>query len=276
MTSSMPWLRPTEDDEEPGTGPTLQEAIAHLSPTKIDMFQRCPMQIEWRYVKGIKAPPAIALVEGGKYHETAAYRNEKIKANKKVTRVEMLEHFEDNFKDLLDKGGRKDIEWGDETEDSIFKRADGMIKVLHDDLAPIGKPSRVEDKFEMEVLDGVPVVAIADLVDGGGVADYKITGKKKSQGDADSSLQLSMYALRYGVKKVRIDNLVKTNGGAANRLYSTRSEGDFKWLRTVAQRVWNAMIAGNFPPCDPTSWVCSVKYCGWYSMCRGACYGGKK
>lgn len=277
MTDKMSaLLRQGEDDDAPEPGQTLEEIIGHLSPSKIDMHARCPMQIEWRYVKGIIAPPSIAMVEGAKYHETAAYRNERVMKNKKVAEKEMLDHFQHRVEDMLNKGGKEDIEWGEESEDSLLLRAKKLIPRLFKDLAPIGKPLAIEEKFKTHI-ENIPIVGITDLRDEGGVADYKVVGQKKSQSVADSSVQLTIYALHHKTTKVRLDQLVKSKEGDSLRLWSTRSVGDFKWLKIVAGRTWDSIMAGSFPPCDPTSWVCSPKWCGWYKMCRGACYStGRK
>jgi hypothetical protein len=266
-------LRQGEDDDAPEPGKTLEDIIGHLSPSKIDMYARCPMQVEWRYVKGVVAPPGIAMVEGSKYHETAAYRNERVMKGKKVVVNEMLDHFADRVTDMLNKDGRGDIEWGDENEDTLLARSKKLIPKLYMDLAPVGKPLEVEGKFKTYVgPDRIPMVGITDLRDEGGVADYKVVSQRKSQSVADSSVQLTIYALYHKVKKVRLDQLVKTKEGDSLRLWSSRGPGDFKWLQMIATRTWNSIMSGSFPPCDPSSWVCSSKWCGWYAQCRGACY----
>lgn len=277
MTDKMSsLLRQGEDDDAPEPGKTLEEIIGHLSPSKIDMFARCPMQIEWRYVKGVIAPPSIAMVEGTKYHETAAYRNERVMKNKRVVGGEMLDHFQHRVEDMINKSGKDDIDWGEESKDSLLLRAKKLIPRLCIDLAPVGKPLAIEEKFKTHV-ENIPIVGITDLRDEGGVADYKVVGQKKNQSVVDSSVQLTIYALYHKTKKVRMDQLVKSKDGDALRVWSTRGPGDFKWLKIIAGRTWDSIMAGSFPPCDPTSWVCSPKWCGWYKMCRGSCYStGKK
>jgi hypothetical protein len=127
------------------------------------------------------------------------------------------------------------------------------------------------------MIDGVKVVAITDLEDEAGVSDYKVTTNKKPQSEADSSLQLTLYSYMRKQKKVRLDQIIKSGGGRAERTYSSRTPGDFKWMTTVLQRAWAVITSGVFAPCDPTSWVCTPKWCGWYKMCRGAHYSsGRK
>lgn len=277
MTDKMSTLlRQGEDDDSPLVGKSLEDIIGHLSPSKIDMYARCPMQVEWRYVKGVVAPPGIAMVEGSKYHETAAYRNERVMKSKNVTEKEMLEHFQHRVEDMLNKGGKDDIEWGEESQESLLHRAKKLIPRLFKELAPIGKPLAVEEKFRFHI-ENIPMVGITDLRDEGGVADYKVVGQKKNQAAADNSVQLTIYALFHKARKVRLDQLVKSKEGEALRVWSTRGAGDFKWLSIITGRTWDSIMAGNFPPCDPSSWVCSPKWCGWYKTCRGSCYStGRK
>ena len=46
-------------------------------------------------------------------------------------------------------------------------------------------------------------------------------------------------------------------------------------LRHVVRhlRVRQGINAGTFIPADPTSWVCSPKFCGWYATCE---HGARK
>jgi hypothetical protein len=283
MPAGKKYVRQLEDDEDPDVDPAtehdLSKVLGHLSPSKIDMYLRCAKQIEWRYVKGLVALPGIAMVEGSRYHDTAAVRNNRLKSGEKdMTVKEMTQYFQDTFSDLLSDGGTKDIDWGEgETPDSVLTRAERLMPELHTKLAPIGRPKHVEEMSSCPV-GGIPFKFIVDLVDDGGVSDYKVIGRRKNQNDVDSSLQLSVYAFKYKTKKVRLDTLVKgKSSGGADRLWSTRGAADFKWLFVVAQGVWDAMLAGHFPPCDPTSWVCGPKWCGYYSRCRGSYYStGRK
>ena len=271
-------IRQREMEDEPpqraefGARSALEEKIDHLSPTKIDMFARCPMQIEWRYVKGVVSPPQIRLIEGAKYHETAAVRNTLLMNGKSpATKVEMIEFFQDTLRDDISRMGAKTIVWDEENKDAdtIMDRAKKLVPILHEDLKPIGVPTSVEDRVEGTIA-GIPIVAITDLEDGGGLADYKVVTNKKSQIVADSSIQLSTYSYLKKEKRVRLDQLVKRGGHERTR--SVRTAGDFKWLEQVVTRTWQAITAGAFAPCDPTSWVCSPKWCGWYLQCRGSYY----
>ena len=40
----------------------------HLSASQLSMMARCPVQWEFRYAKGIKSPPGVALLVGKATH----------------------------------------------------------------------------------------------------------------------------------------------------------------------------------------------------------------
>ena len=42
-----------------------------LSPTKLGMLERCGLQYEFRYVKGLKLPPSSPLIVGSAAHRAA-------------------------------------------------------------------------------------------------------------------------------------------------------------------------------------------------------------
>ena len=42
----------------------------HLSVTQLKMFLRCPLQYEFRYIKGLKVPPVEAMTLGKSIHST--------------------------------------------------------------------------------------------------------------------------------------------------------------------------------------------------------------
>jgi hypothetical protein len=102
------------------------------------------------------------------------------------------------------------------------------------------------------------------------VTDIKTASKKKPQSEADTSLQLTVYAAAFVVdkghppKELRLDTLTKTKMIGRQVLTTQRTERD---IVALANRV-NAMLAsiktGVFTPCDPGYWGCSPKWCGYF------------
>ena len=95
----------------------------HLSPTQSGMYWRCPMQYYFRYVLGLKVPPAVALVEGGSHHNTFEYNNKhKIKTGKDRSVKQLCSRFCDTFNEEQKEIPK--IEWrlADTTKDKIMRR----------------------------------------------------------------------------------------------------------------------------------------------------------
>lgn len=154
----------------------------------------------------------------------------------------------------------------------------------------------IEKKFEVEVA-GVPMLGYIDLIDTNDasmiysntelqlllkkgheipeemrtvVADFKTRARSVAKDEIEGSIQLTLYSLVEGVPLVRYDQLLKTKTPKVSRAHATRGQQDYLWLKEIIHSVAQAISAGVFPPCDPTAWVCSDRWCGFWSQCRGA------
>jgi len=145
-------------------------------------------------------------------------------------------------------------------------------------LAPVIQPTHVEWKFTLELEKaGYPFdfMGYMDVVEANGVRDTKTSAKKKNQGDADNSLQLTLYDMAFNTyegrapKVLTLDNLVKTKSGkiATHVLETVRGKADHKRLMLRAEAIWDATEKGVFLPADESSWACSKKFCGYWNMC---------
>ena len=131
----------------------------------------------------------------------------------------------------------------------------------------------VEQSVRIE-LPGAPrdLLGIIDLADTlGRVTDFKTSKKSKQQAEADSSVQLTIYASGYHALRggppaeVRLDTIVLTSRRIDRQLLvSDRGPADFQALAHRINAVHASIEAGNFPPTTPGSWFCSPKYCGYF------------
>ena len=167
---------------------------------------------------------------------------------------------------------------GENKADVIGKGKDEVVSVMElysDDVAPTVQPVLVESKHTLEIPDCLPVVAIIDLIDNKKIIrDAKITGKSKSQSDADNSLQFTIYSMvfkdLFGTMPngIAFDNFVTTKTPKYNFIETQRTENDFNGLVNVVKSVQDAIGKGVFLPASEGSWVCSPKFCGFYHICR--------
>ena len=82
--------------------------------------------------------------------------------------------------------------------------------------------------------------------------------------------QLTFYALAENTERVRVDFLLDQKSGSryeAKR--SLRSVNEKNLLIEDLNEVVELIKKGVFLRCDPTSWVCTPKFCGYYQKCRG-------
>ena len=66
---------------------------------------------------------------------------------------------------------------------------------------------------------------------------------------------------------VWFDSLVKTKTPKAVSMSSTRTDDDFKSLLLRMERACMAIQSGIFIPADPSDWICSPRWCGYYDGC---------
>lgn len=245
-----------------------QELLDHLSVSSISMLQRCPKQFEFRYIHGIKSPPAVALVEGGSVHRGLEALNKfyigkgRWPADRDV--------FHSAYYDEWKKRSKEVEEWGDENPQRVEKRGHRLLDHYYDHGKGGTNPQQSELGFATEIA-GQRVVGYFDLVETQWVSDYKVVGRTPSQSDVQNSQQLGLYAVLTGRRNARIGALVKTTAPLFVWLEASFNLDAWAahWQDLVARSV--AQIkAGAFPPTDPKNWCCSERFCGFWKMCRGA------
>jgi hypothetical protein len=246
----------------------------YLSVSQIEMYLRCPKQYEYRYVKGLIQPPAVALVEGSCHHNALEMNNiNKFKNDTDFDSKTVLEKFLDEFADKKKEIPKSEWISSGENANIINERGRNLIKNYMKEVAPTIKPFCLPEKrFEVE-LGGVPILGFIDLVEEKEVIDYKVTKAAKSQIVADNSIQLSVYSYAEKKKNVSFCCLTKTKASAVRITSSSRNDGDYAAVDAIIGSVVNGIKAGNFPLCDPTnSFPCSEKYCGYWKQCKGIYY----
>jgi putative RecB family exonuclease len=301
-TERIQWL----DDLEGGTNPYevgVEKLIAegkierskftlplpYLSVSQVECYLRCPMQYEWRYIKGIKSAPGIAMVQGSTLHKGLETGYKYMKLNKKLPPLEMIM---DEYSGAFTKGLTSDVVL-EEGEDEKFIRTQGetFLKDWHANKAVKIKPVAVESKF-ITMFGGVPTVGAIDIIDRTEVplsesqrwenktddstdplldviVDNKFLKKAYSEADAKNSLQMSLYAHATGIGRQRYDLYVKSKIPKLTEMLTSRNAKDVKWAAKTFAFVADSISKGIFPMCSPSSWGCSERFCGYWASCRG-------
>lgn len=259
---------------------TLPDAKPHLSPTQLDLYCKCPEAYRRRYIEREVIPPGIAILQGQSVHRAAEINfRQKLSTRVDLPILEIVEAAAASFDEQ--KAGEVSLSRDEmargasvvlgEAKDEAVKCAE----VLARDIAPEYQPVLVEEKVRI-VLDNSPrdLLCILDMADERGiVSDYKVSGKRKSQADADSSVALTTYAAAHRIatgklpSELRLEVIVKNKTPVRQVVSTTRAKADFVALAARVNAVQSSIDAGSFPPATPGAWWCGPRWCGYWSTC---------
>ena len=255
--------------------PILDVSQLRVSFSAISTYLKCGKQYEFAYIKKQKSIPGIALLEGSAHHASFEMNNlHKKKTCKDLKAGALTDKFMEELREKVKVEERMD--WGVDNEDGLFRRARSWHEKYINDLAPKIRPDLVEEKFEMPLeVDGVKflMVCVVDLTYNKQVADYKTTseyGFRNKKQDINNDLQLTFYTLPTKLKQVEQICLIKKANPDVQIISSTRTKAQLNWALQIAKNVVIGIQKQSFPMCDPTSWCCNPRLCGYYSQCRGA------
>lgn len=273
----------------------------YLSNAQVEMYLRCPKQYEFRYIRGDMRPPGVAMAMGSSTHKAVEVTHHHIVDHDEPAPAEqVIAAFSDTFEKRA-----KEVPEADWTEEGVHQGAikDAgiqLVSMYNRIFAPKVKPQvkgtvrGIEKKFEI-VIEGIPMVGYIDLIDTNAdaimtdeerqllrqygkdvpevfrtaIADFKTRSKSISEDEVKGSLQLTLYSYAEGISLVRYDQLLRQKQPKVKRIHSMRATTDHQWMVKVVTDVARAITAGIFPPCNPTNWCCSAKWCGFWSQCRG-------
>lgn len=258
----------------------VSHAKPHLSASQLESFCRCPEAYRRRYAEGEIIPPGIAMLVGSGFHRGAeANMRQKVESREDMPAKEIVDMAVAGFEAEIGKGyilNDAEASVGSEIVIGEAKDSVATFAQLHaKEQAPDYQPIMVEHPVRIELPGPRDLVGIIDLADEQQrVTDFKTGGRRKSQEDADGSVQLTVYAAAFQVEtgsppsEVRLDTAVKTK----TKMYrdvitSTRDADDFAALASRINVVTDAIDRGSFPPATPGAWWCSSRFCGYYSTC---------
>lgn len=249
----------------------------HTSYSQINMYLTCGERYRRRYICGDIIPPGIALVKGKSVHKGIEINNrQKIESHEDLPKSDIIEqtvtaYEQDVQQDLL-------FQPDENPKDVIGKGKDGVVSLAGlyaDEVAPTIQPVQAEEKTLIEMYDSKPIMVVIDCIDDKGVIhDYKTSGKTKPQSEADTSLQLSLYAMAYHDQtgkmpsSLQLDTLVETKTPKYVPLVTRRDESVYQKTANFLQSVSTGIERGVFLPAQPGSWTCDPRWCGYYDTCK--------
>jgi len=252
--------------------------VPNLSHTSVDMMGRCARQFYYRYIEGLKVPPGAAFAVGLAYHHAIGENFEfKIKTKQDLATGAVWAIFSDQYEREADQ-----VDWLFEDSDRGNLKDVGLqlVGLYLSNIAPIRNPKAVELEFDVAVpyverrfRGRIDYVGEDDLY-----IDHKTSSRKWNQSRADTSLQASAYYLAAKIEGEKpsgfcFDIAIKKKTPEVQVVSTHRSEIQVQQYIDRLQDVEKLINAEIFPKTDPSNWVCSPRWCGYYSACmQGAPY----
>ncbi|HOL73611.1 MAG TPA: PD-(D/E)XK nuclease family protein [Bryobacteraceae bacterium] len=257
-----------------------------LHATGLESLARCGIAFERRYILGERVPPSARMLIG-----TAVDRAVRadMEHKKETGKLRPLDEIQDAARDTLVQewanGVRlvdDDQEDGIETRDKALDTSVALAALHHSEAAPSIQPLHVARKWVLDV-DGLPIQVAGeiDIQEPDCIRDTKTSGKSPVKTAADTSLQLTTYALAVRQidgaipPKVALDFCVRTPKRGETKLVvlnSTRTEQQLNPLMERIALMSRIIESGIFTPCEVGHWYCSPKYCGYYPTCKYAAH----
>jgi len=252
----------------------------HISPAQLEMYCRCGEAYRRRYVEKEIIPPGIALIQGKGFHRGVQVNGQqKITSHVDLPATEIQEAAAAGFEqeaaggyvlspDEEVRGASKVL---GEAKDLTVEMAAFYAKQQAPDYQPVLVEKSVRIELPLCSHDLLGVIDLAD--DKARVVDFKTSGRRKSQADADSSIQLTTYAAAYKAvtggaqcAEVRLDTVVQQSKGYVRDLQvSNRGADDYRALANRINAVTTAIQAGIFAPASPGAWWCHPRWCGFFN-----------
>lgn len=168
-----------------------QQKLKSISYSQIETFKVCPLHYKLSYILKLPTPPSAAQSFGISFHSTMHLFHEQIKNGAKPTT--------DLLNTILESEWKRD---GYTSADHILKskeKAEQFLSYYFDHwFTPHDNPIALEQPFSFK-LHNLYVKGKIDRIDesekGIHIIDYKTGANALTQKDADSNLQLSIYAL---------------------------------------------------------------------------------
>lgn len=247
-------LKKINSDEESG----------HLSHSQVNMMLRCPRSYHYRYIKGIKIPPAGAIIQGSSYHAgmEQGYKY-KLENKGRSPSLQMIQDAADRHWQERQRVEEK-IDW--QGNPGLLK--DEVMTLLNNyvsNVMPTIIPIAVEQRESLEVA-GIPFVRVIDLKTKNGVIDHKVSGRRYGDDAIYTDIQSCAYLYPKG-GKFEFHVALKTNKKDIQIFQIERTKKDIRWWEDLVERVALQIKTGIFPP-NPGGWFCSPNFCGYWKLCR--------
>jgi hypothetical protein len=255
--------------------------------SSLQAYLKCGEAYRRRYVEHDYVPATTPQIRGSAVHRAIG---EGLLLQQRTQEPSPVELYEDIAASQIDLAQRGGATLTDEESSAGVAKTFGMLKDVAVDLAggygtnigPAITPVAVERTVTVRgVLPGILLKGTIDLIDqtplGEVIRDVKTSEKKPPEFAADTSDQLTMYALFRQAdtprpdyhRQVSLDYLIRRKSGVVEtqRLTSWRGPAHFAALTRRIAQASNGVRQGSFLPAPEGSWYCAEKYCPYWHTC---------
>lgn len=257
-----------------------------ISPSQIELYNKCGEQYRRRYICKEVIPPQAAALRGTSIHKSAQHNfQQKIESHQDLKPKKIVDYAITVFEEKL----KHDDVWLNPEEEArgksiVILEAKGVVVSLTElfakQVAKLYQPVMVEATHRIPMRDSdQDLLGKLDLVDDQErIVEFKSRTRKTNQLDADSSTQLTFYAGIYQAvhkkppKDILLQELVQherdpKDSAESHLLKTSRDRDDFTALSNQINATIKGIKAGVFMPASRGSWFCSRKWCGWWTSC---------
>jgi RecB family exonuclease len=258
----------------------LDYLLDKFSLTKCQCFSLCPAKFFWRYVRKEKEPASWALLFGRAVHGGQEADNYAKLRGERLTVGQVLDASVAELEAEAEKEEMKtDIDvFAEEHRSQLvkFEESGARAKIRP---APGSVEARfafeldIEDQKRPAVVEGfVDVVSVSDEGQRC-VVDYKSAGRPVSEKEAEAHLQLGLEALGAEAAGGAVVTFVKagkqkptTKVTPMVAMTEEKKGRVLTYLANTITEIRDALKAGSFPKCSPTSFMCGAG-CAYYRRC---------
>ena len=250
-----------------------------LSFTQVDTYLNCPKKYEWRYIiKPELIAPSPLMIAGGSIHEVIATVLRHMMKKKKINPHHLIQNAHLALATELNKVQKLVGEetFGDYQKNRLLEEHNSLFLEWNREIVPEFKPTAVEEEINVTI-GGYPFIMYIDAIHNNElVIDWKFTASPKNKYQIANSLQLTVYSIGTQLDRVAFGSLVRPKAGrernwkpSVNMIKGTRTNSERSWAEKVVKLAGDGIRARHFPYCTPENFLCNVKYCDMYPLCRG-------
>lgn len=255
--------------------------IEYLSYSSINLYTTCAESWRRKYLAKEKTQSSPALIFGSTFHSTIEQRLAARAQNRPL--VAIGESWSENWRAKMAKEGET-VDWG--MDDPNTHHDDGLrivtapqvVKFI-DDIHPLIDESGVfmERKITLTVPGvPVPIIGYIDIMTRDGVpGDFKTAAAMWTMEKAKAEIQPLFYLAALQQAGRSVPNLTfrhyvvtKASKPRCEIFEQRRTWDEIFWLFDMIRGAWNGIEKEVFTM-NPGAWLCSPKFCSFYSQCRG-------